>query len=954
MAMHMRVRIPNRLSRQLDRRQGLAQYLPLSQYQPPRFLVVGLLVVSLLLLSMGSLKAQPNQLPSFAIQQVVPNGLIPNGSLGRMYSHGVFEKPGDINKTHIRVLALQNDRGETVGLKVAGHSEYKICAQMSGIVMDLALALEKRGATFGSPTQPDHHFVSYGLFEGPIDRKYRREYDEALAAIRQVPTGGAAQPTVSVYLLSEKAYRQQLAAFQAAEETARSRNQPLFVFHECPEPFMAFLPQGELAGEVYEPLFAQVKQTANAEFLRQLKADEQRLVRLQDALKKLELPSAFESGYQNDGTLSDAGEGQTQRLNQLLDELFASSAFRDQRALQQARLEQARALVDGLEEKYLQEILGRLLTAYASGSVPDTLRPELLTRLTRSEQEVGAPVETITLKWKQQPQGELAELIERYLVSRRTFIEFSEGMAAQHPHMLTDAVVRGWPVFPVEAHKLLYADGAAVRSTAKMSSGYHFLAPRSGSDPQLGAQSFVTLSGIVLQIIDTAGQSLYVNLESFLEAENQGLSYPEVAFSLVMSGGLDTASGFWVQRHHLPGQPDPADIKGFTPFLNIVDLSEMPRDFHREPADSQLVQLGAWLSPDSLPLQPVFREGLAGEWFRLPSGDPLTINDRDPTRTYGDAVVRYGLARFSREPAAPAFALAGFRAVAASQSTWQLLRAFDLPDDARSVADVAASLPTTRRYQLADRYLELQFAISEWATPRLPDANPEATQAQRFQHTYDRLAKAIQHRYDTRSLDPQVSRDLTDFLTFSRDIIGFTQRLNTQGQQRFRHDPDPNLHYLAGDPQSAPLLVTSCLLDDQVSSAEWLAVNWATQVALVAPSDAPADTALIGQQYRKVLALLLQAGGLDERTPATPAFQARLLYGLLAHAAHYAERRPDYPRDHPAHETQDAFVQRVLQPVLLYALTQAEALSLPDTLDFSLRNLRLVLESLPRDVVVAG
>lgn len=853
------------------------------------------------------------------IPPVVSKEVIPGASLARAYPAKVLEKPGDFNKSYIRALVIL-DGDEPVGIKVAGHSEEAICRQTSNIVLELALALDEKQLTFGQLDSPEGYYVGYGIFDGPVNAKYRKLYRAAYTELQQLYAAHPTQMELRTMPLADfNRYRSQLLQYEQA-------GKDVLVVHVLPEEFMLYRPQGSLDQAGLLELHTQVKAAATEEYQRKLAADERRLQRLQQQLPRVVFPEQYRAFHPQPGDFSTKNEPADRRDARhaaLLRDAMDTPEFRLKAQSNQTVVEELRGIVAELHDSQLREGLENYLNEVALVTNYDSLLKSIREKLVNQELRTGR-IDSVRIEFTPAKATGLNEVLNRYLVNYRTFLTFAEGFGAKHPWMLTDAMVRGWPTLAPEDFPAVYAAGTGFRAPNEIVSEYHFLA----ANPEQPVRG-VSVSGVVFQYC-TEGTCQYLNYEDFLES------------AFILPGPRQLLSNF-VRYFELA--PDfPLVIQWPGKAAERFTVGELPKPILAT-ADSTTLQSIARG-------QPAFVAALSanGHRFELAgqthpqglyqrAGDTLSTLDLNIYNNdlYRHAVRRWALDRRFAQALAAKIEVPLRMRWPLADSLAVALQGWALPADARPLPE---RLAPQQRSEAAAQYTQLQLALQQ----RLADADLFGIlpTEQSFESYRDNLLENLP--LGKTSTDA----DLRTLLGFVRDLYGFVEIRATDEWTAQTPDPDPNRIFVG---ETTWHLVEFVRYGQRLRPA-YLAQVVAHQLLLQHGDTRPLDPGRVGAALKALERQAVSTGLLNEDELKTPTYLAGLAYGLFQLGeAEYAKLKPlgENPPQRAALETR---LRNVYQPVLVGLLNHIAGQSPPDELDFIVRNLKISLDAFPDTAVL--
>jgi hypothetical protein len=871
------------------------------------------------------------------IQPLLPESVIAGGSLARNYQLALHEKAGDINKTHIRVLAILNEAGEPVGLKVAGHSEEEICQQTSQVVAQLAQSIDNKGAEFGGIQDQEQpgYYISYGLFEGPVGRKYRKPYQEALQQIRGLARRHPGKVQISE--IRQEQYRaiQDRMAFYTAY--AREQDTSMIIVHMLPENYLSFTPNQALGRKQYQPFLQQVQKTADEKYAKRLRDDKQALTQLQQQMGTLELLYGYQfffDRYSQRRWQQEDSLEQQERLRGVLNEAFSTTESQKQLRENRQTIQRLRTTAQRLNDPYLQQILQRWAQRVSDLQSPDSLKAGIHAKLIEQEDSAQRMIDSMAVRWRPLQQDPIRQLLEKYLVNQKTFLEYERLLDEQHPHMLADAVMRGWPVFSVEQYQQLYKQGYDRRRNAQAFSHYQFFAPQPHGG---GAQVYTVLSGIVLQIVHR-NKTSFLNLEEFMENEAKVPPLYRVIASLASGRGLLAQSSAVAINRNYPvgGAKDTAQLPAFRlarRYLDSQPIGWLSNDFIKMHPDSQIQRLAGWRDGAT-----IAHAGYNAQHEpRLRYGDALlTVSDRSPFEPEARSLLHHALRRYSRDPRLTAplaypLHIPLHRPVQRSGDSWLSTTELALPAQARPLPAVLAKHPS-RRKAFARHYQQLMLRLARRAGD-LPGVELSESPKNRFETTLAAHRKLLSQHYGPA---PQGwPRAPQDYYSFLQDLVRFMEsRVETQ-RNVFQYAPAPGTLYLGPDSSWYPT-------DFSAGRRTHYAVHWVQTLArsllLRYGSDQPLKPAQLKRAYEAHLDWALYNDYMGERETETPHFRAGLVYGMLELGAQLQRRRQKLHGDSEHAQALDRRLRNVYQPLLYYLIDERG--DLPDELDFILRNLK--------------
>jgi hypothetical protein len=882
-----------------------------------------------------------------AVRPTVPDPVIPQGSLARTYRLHVLEKPADINKHHIRVLVIRDARGTPVGMRIAGHSEENTCRQTTEIVIKLCKALEAAGARFGAPVPlsangPAAFYASYGVFAGPVDARYKRPYQEALDALTalsaQHPEG------VVIHSLTDADYNALVAQTTQAEALARQQGGAALVVHYFPEPFIHFAAQGSPPAQAYRNLVQAVRQAAGPSYAQRLRQDEQNLSAALLSVGQLQFPSAYRAilePFPSGRTNAEAPDARARRYRAITDDCFRQPDFvRNQRANAELVAKVGR-LASQLNDAYMKRLLEAWVAEANRMTHLDSIRASLVAHFPNSELNWGKAIDSVRIQWKALEADPLRELVDRFRVTQRTYLQFADQMAPYHPFMLSDGVARGWPVFSPEEQRPLYTQGTQLRGAARLLTQYHFLAPDNAKDAATGATGFVGLSGVVFQLVRD-GKSEYVNLEDFVNDELAVPFVHEVVRDLLRVQAVDSATT--LQVHRWPSGPAPATTVGA--YLGgAPSLFEMQSTFSSQPTDSQTVWLRQWL-PGSTPLPGL---GAAAGRYALPTGR-LHVVARSPFAVYGGRVGHLAVRRLCLDPefhkaVGRRVLLAEREPVWLGPHNWLDVQRVELPSTARPFADVLKATPAPNRPALLEAHLKATLEAARRLGKDLPGSSPILE----GRNLYESVLTAFRDNVRSRNL---AGRDWEDLQGFLRDLAHHLAE---------RADAEPTLYLVDADPDTwaalpdgNTLILTSVEQAERLHNGAGLAILLGHHLRLAHTDAARITPEQIRSGWQRVAAAGAAHRLVTPEVLQTPDFRLALAFGALRQATRLSALRAQCPPGSPALAELERQLKHVWQPLFEHFLQEAEGAALPEQLEFVVRNLRQVIQALGSGTVYLG
>ncbi|MFW5659493.1 MAG: hypothetical protein ACOCZ8_05905, partial [Bacteroidota bacterium] len=601
---------------------GFAQdrRLSLRIYRPGLYVCFALLLISALFPGQGLAQGGEK-----GLRYAVGPKAIEVGSLALVYEYAALEKPGDFNKHYIRALVIL-DEGEPVGIKIAGHSEESICRQTTEIVIQLAKDLDGKRANFGSIDSDDGYFASYGIFDGPVNDKYRKPYQTAYESLKALQASAPGKLEVRTMALNE--YLRIHQEILKNEQT----NEPHIYIHYLPEPFILYRPINTLAPEQFAQLRQKVKNEVTRDYIQRVKAEERNLQALIDVVKKVELPVQFRP-YPNPMGIVENTPQRMQRYRRICTDALKKPDNRRKMRENNALYKQYEIEHNKLQNPYLKEFSKLVLDFLEGVLVEDELCIKLKESLIEMEEEQKFQADSVSLEWKPAELNQFVQTLERALVNKKTFVLFSEGFGERHYDLLTDATVRGWPALDPRQFKALYTSGHAVRKEARAISQYHYIAPNNGQ-PQVGA----SVSGVIFQVVGQ-GQPQYYALQDFMYNENEVPDVMVVARRLASSGQVPQKHIKLVEYRN--GKPSVSDAP------NTLMLSAIDKNFAQMPTNQQLDTLRDKTGLPITPLQP----GIAsGNSFTVVGQGNLYLHQHSPFATYAGGLLRHATRRATLDP----------------------------------------------------------------------------------------------------------------------------------------------------------------------------------------------------------------------------------------------------------------------------------------------------------------
>lgn len=895
----------------------------------------------LVLLCMGAQAQVP-------IRKVLPEPVIPGGSLARQFRLPVLEKPGDFNKHHIRVLGIRDQRGDIVGLKICGHSHPTVCKQTTDIAIALAKGLKRRGATFGpiyNNPEGNGYYVGYGIFEGPINRKYRREYEQAYTDLQNLSRRNPGK--LEVTEIAEAEYRRILKNLKHFENlTEENPGQDFAVFHQLPENFIYFYPVDEIAPADYLKLFNTVRASTGKDYLAELQQDEKALQSASQNIRALVYPFEFQvqfEPYAERAPSYPTDQAATEHFNQLIDEAYARDSFQAALAANDDRIEALKTLAQKMNDPYLQQVIDLYAKRSRDFFSLDSLRKNLLEKLPKQERQARSPITEVRIRFRELENDPLADLLETYLINQRTYVQFAYKLDEQHPYLLTDAVIRGWPAISTEQHKALFTEGSALRKPAEMYSNYHFVAP-DGTGGK-GAHSYLSVSGVVAQLY-VEGSYQYINLEDYLQDELQVPPLVELYLAQVEAGLLDSSSKALIIDHYTDTPPE---------LLTVADVLEAGPDFgdfspslFSQPPDTQQTQLTEALGESLTPLDP---EAVCGpDW--ISARHYVSLSNRSPFRSNAIEIISHAARRLALDPRTTAETGLPLRVppqvlVTKRQENWLPMEVWQLKGTPSGNPPRTNVAPLTRASSPAT-YVEPWMKFQLYSARRLqelPSADLLNAGKQQYQNAFTGFGKSLGRRFGQN--EEQWSRDLQDAFGFLRDLTNSVAERAEEGSVVFALEPDPRRWLIDGDG-------TALLMDFEeaaaMEDAAFVAQVLLGMAELQHGSRNAVTPAQLKKLYQQLRMELERTNFLDSRRLQTAHFNATAAVGILMAASRLSRHRSRYAPNAAAQQALDRRIVNLYQPVLRFFLQQPKTLS--DEQEFIFRNLNSALEALKDQAVI--
>ena len=558
------------------------------------------------------------------MRRAVGEQVFTGGSLALTYDFDALQKPGDFNKHYIRALVILDD-DQPVGIKIAGHSEESICKQTTEIVIDLAKGLDGKKARFGTIDADDGYFASYGILDGPIDKRYRKPYSAAYAQLRALERSAPGKFELRTMQLGQyNRIRENILAKENAEA-------PHIYIHYLPESYIQYRPVGSFAPEAYSKLRQAVKNEVTRDYVQRVEAEQQNLQALIDVVKQVELPMQFRP-YPNPRGIVENTPQRMQRYRSICDDALKKSTARRKLITNRKLLKRYQTEHAKLQNPYLKDY-SKIVKAFLESLLEEgQLCTQLKESLIEMEEDQNFQADSIMLEWKPAELNNFVRVLERSLVNKKTFLQFSEGFGERHYDLLTDGTIRGWPALDPRQFKSMYEKGTNVRKQARAISQYHYIAPNNGQ-PQVGA----SVSGIVFQVVGQ-GQPQYYALQDFMFQQNDVPDVMGVARQIASSSQVPQKN-IHVVRY------DGQAVE--TPAPDILRIEGIDKNFVLLPAQQQLDSLREKTGLPMMPLQP----GIAsGSTFTVLDRGNLFLHRQSPFAVYAGDLLRHATRRATLDP----------------------------------------------------------------------------------------------------------------------------------------------------------------------------------------------------------------------------------------------------------------------------------------------------------------
>lgn len=884
------------------------------------------------------------QLP---VQPTVPPPAIPQGSLARTYRLHVLEKPADINKHHIRVLVIRDARGTPIGMRIAGHSEESTCRQTTEIVIKLCKALEAAGARFGAPLMgaagaPAAFYASYGVFSGPVDARYKRAYQEAVEAL----TALSAQHPEGVVIMNttDTDYNAHLAQISHTEVLARQNGGTALGIHYFPENFIHFAPQGSPPAQSYRDLVAVVRQVAGPSYAQQLRQDEQNLSAALLNIGQLQYPNAYRAileQYPSGRTNAETPEARTRRYRALTDESFRQPDFLQNQRANAELIAKVSRFASQVNDAYMKRLLEYWVAEATRLTHLDTLRANLTGHFPSSEQNWGKAIDSVRIQWTALEADPLRELVDRFRVTQRTYLQFADQMAPYHPFMLTDGVARGWPVFSPETQQAVFQQGTQLRGPAHLLSQYHFLAPDNAREATSGATAFVGLSGVVFQLVRD-GKSEYISLEDFVNDELAVPHVHEVIRDLLRVQAIDSTTPLQVYHWPAPTAPQSSVLSWLA---TTPDLSAMQATFYTQPIDSQAVWMSQWVSGI---LPTVGLNTVRGRFYGTRAW--VQVVPRSPFGVYGGRIGIHAMRRLTLDPdfhkaVNIKVEMAERQPVLLSPQNWLDVQRVELPFGARPLPEACKVAVPALRQTWVDAHLNVTLEAARRIGKDLPGAAPILEGRNLYQAVLTGYRDEIQRRNLT-------GRDWEDLQGFIRDLaLHLAERADNE-PTFYLPECDPATWQVTSPENS--FLLTSVEEAERLHNGAALAILMGQNLRL-AHTDATRLTAeQIRAGWQRVSAAATARRLATPEVLQSPDFRLALAFGALRQAVRLGALRKQCPPNSPALQELEREIKHIWQPLFEHFLQEAEAAQLPENLDFIVRNLRQVIQALGAGAVYLG
>ncbi len=846
---------------------------------------------------------------------------IEGGSLALVYEYAALEKPGDFNKHYIRALVILEE-GEPVGIKIAGHSEESICRQTTEIVIQLAKDLDGKRANFGTIDSEEGYFASYGIFDGPVNDKYRKPYETAYESLKALEASAPGKLEVRTMMLSEyQRIHQEILKHEQASE-------PQVYIHYLPEPFILYRPTNSFAPEQFAQLRQKVKNEVTRDYIQRVKAEQQNLQALIDIVNKVELPMQFRP-YPNPMGIVENTPQRMQRYRAICADALKKPDNRRRMLDNNKLLKQYQLEHNKLQNPYLKEFSQLVLDFIEGLLVEDELCIKLKESLIEMEEDQKFQADSVSLEWQAADLNNFAQTLERALVNKKTFVLFSEGFGERHYDLLTDATIRGWPALDPRQFKALYTSGHAVRKEARAISQYHYIAPNNGQ-PQVGA----SVSGVMFQVVGQ-GQPQYYALQDFMYTENEVPDVMVVARRLASSGQIPQKNIKLVQYRN--GKPSVTEAP------NTLMLSAIEKNFVLLPANQQLDTLRAKTGLPITPLQP----GIAsGNSFTVVGQGNLYLHQHSPFAVYAGDLLRHATRRATLDPKLDG--KLGFNPVhvpvnapvVVTGNSWYEFKFAQLPQGASTLIASAQASPD-QRAKLSNNYARLMLQLP-LELRDLPSASPINTFANSFVGLFDGFIKHAQAKFGENA--DQWTRDQQDYVSFARDLLNGLYERRKDQVTLVAHNPDPLRVFIAG----GEAYLTDFQHDSEQHYAGHLAQVFA-HMALVRYTDAkPLTESQLKPLFSELITLAKELDYIPDKALQNDDFQSGLAMGMFDLLPYFAKQRMGYDAESAEVKALATRIQNVYQPALIFLLKQAGEQPLSEGTSFLMRNLGLVLETLAK------